>query len=205
MPELFSLLAATFSSCQVAWRFPCHRLAGWSCCGSCPPLRDVHLEWGADRPDSPSPQGLYHVIQASLQALSTTSLFPYTNEGMGLALIFWPICVQLQKQRSPTPPSHLQTDFLHRLGRLTLVASRFLVSGLPHHYQCFTFLKSKQLHFSPLPCVVHLPHHQLTEDLCTYFLFSHRIFWSCYVFFNQIFPYPEKNKISCLAFFPCNM
>uniref|UniRef100_A0AAX7T7C2 C2 domain-containing protein n=1 Tax=Astatotilapia calliptera TaxID=8154 RepID=A0AAX7T7C2_ASTCA len=80
MPELFSLLAATFSSCQAAWRFPCHRLAGWSCCGSCLPLRDVHLEWGADRPDSPSPQGLCHVIQASLQALSSTPLFPYTNE-----------------------------------------------------------------------------------------------------------------------------
>uniref|UniRef100_A0A669CTF4 Multiple C2 domains, transmembrane 2a n=1 Tax=Oreochromis niloticus TaxID=8128 RepID=A0A669CTF4_ORENI len=88
MPELFSLLAATFSSCQAAWRFPCHRLAGWSCCGSCLPLRDVHLEWGADRPDSPSPQGLCHVIQASLQALSSTPLFPYTNEGMGLAFIF---------------------------------------------------------------------------------------------------------------------
>uniref|UniRef100_A0A672JI55 Multiple C2 and transmembrane domain-containing protein 2-like n=1 Tax=Salarias fasciatus TaxID=181472 RepID=A0A672JI55_SALFA len=88
MPELFSLLAATFSSCQVAWRFPCHRLAGWSCCGSCLPLRDVHLEWGADRPDSPSPQGLCHVIQASLQALSSTPLFLYTNEGMGLAFIF---------------------------------------------------------------------------------------------------------------------
>lgn len=85
MPELFSSRAATFSSCQVAWRFPCHRLAGWSCCGSCLPLRDVHLEWGADRPDSPSPQGLCHVIQASLQALSSTPLFPYTNEGMGLA------------------------------------------------------------------------------------------------------------------------
>lgn len=106
MPELFSLLAATFSSCQVAWRFPCHRLAGWSCCGSCLPLRDVHLEWGADRPDSPSPQGLCHVIQASLQALSSTPLFPYTNEGMGLAFIFRPICMQLQKQRSPTPPPH---------------------------------------------------------------------------------------------------
>lgn len=129
MPELFSLLAATFSSCQVAWRFPCHRLAGWSCCGSCLPLRDVHLEWGADRPDSPSPQGLCHVIQASLQALSSTPLFPYTNEGMGLAFIFWPICMQLQKQRSPIPPPHSQTDFLNRLGRLTLVASRFLVSG----------------------------------------------------------------------------
>lgn len=85
MPELFSSRAATFSSCQVAWRFPCHRLAGWSCCGSCLPLRDVHLEWGADRPDSPSPQGLCHVIQASLQALTSTPLFPYTNEGMGLA------------------------------------------------------------------------------------------------------------------------
>uniref|UniRef100_A0A3Q1AUQ4 C2 domain-containing protein n=1 Tax=Amphiprion ocellaris TaxID=80972 RepID=A0A3Q1AUQ4_AMPOC len=104
MPELFSLLAATFSSCQVAWRFPCHRLAGWSCCGSCLPLRDVHLEWGADRPDSPSPQGLCHVIQASLQALSSTPLFPYTNEGMGLAFIFWPICMQLQKQRSTSDP-----------------------------------------------------------------------------------------------------
>lgn len=125
MPELFSLLAATFSSCQVAWRFPCHRLAGWSCCGSCLPLRDVHLEWGADRPDSPSPQGLCHVIQASLQALSSTPLFPYTNEGMGLAFIFWPICMQLQKQRSPIPPLSSQTDFLNRLGRLTLVASQF--------------------------------------------------------------------------------
>lgn len=106
VPELFSLRAATFSSCQVAWRFPCHRLAGWSCCGSCLPLRDVHLEWGPDRPDSPSPQGLCHVIQASLQALSSTPLFPYTNEGMGLAFsfIFWPICMQLQKQRGPHPP-----------------------------------------------------------------------------------------------------
>lgn len=135
MPELFSSRAATFSSCQVAWRFPCHRLAGWSCCGSCLPLRDVHLEWGADRPDSPSPQGLCHVIQASLQALSSTPLFPYTNEGMGLAfslsLLFFlrPICMQLQKQRSPTPPPHSLADFYNSLGRLTPVASTFRFSG----------------------------------------------------------------------------
>lgn len=38
---------------------------------------------------------------------------------------FWPICMLLQKQRSPIPPPHSQTDFLNRLGRLTLVASRF--------------------------------------------------------------------------------
>lgn len=50
---------------------------------------------------------------------------PYTNEGMGLAFIFWPICMQSQKQRSPIPPPHFQTDFFNRLGRLTLVASRF--------------------------------------------------------------------------------
>lgn len=111
MPELFSSRAATFSSCQVAWRFPCHRLAGWSCCGSCPPLRDVHLEWGADRPDSPSPQGLCHVIQASLQALSSTPLFPYTNEGMGLvfslSLSFFPAnlhaIAETKKPHAPTP------------------------------------------------------------------------------------------------------
>lgn len=109
VPELFSSRAATFSSCQVAWRFPCHRLAGWSCCGSCLPLRDVHLEWRPDRPDSPSPQGLCHVIQASLQALSSTPLFHYTNEGMGLAFSFFfrPICMQLQKQRSPPTPTSL--------------------------------------------------------------------------------------------------
>lgn len=40
------------------------------------PVRDVHLEWGVDRPDSPSPQGLCHVIQASPQALSSTLSFP---------------------------------------------------------------------------------------------------------------------------------
>lgn len=117
VPELFSSRAATFSSCQVAWRFPCHRLAGWSCCGSCLPLRDVHLEWGPDRPDSPSPQGLCHVIQASLQALSSTPLFPYTNEGMGLAFTFFfffrPICMQLQKQRRPPHP--------HRTHRRTFI------------------------------------------------------------------------------------
>uniref|UniRef100_A0A8C6NSW6 Multiple C2 domains, transmembrane 2a n=1 Tax=Nothobranchius furzeri TaxID=105023 RepID=A0A8C6NSW6_NOTFU len=43
----------------------------------------------ADRPDSPSPQGLCHVIQASPQAFSSTPLFPCTNESMGLAFIFW--------------------------------------------------------------------------------------------------------------------
>lgn len=106
MPEPLRLLAATFSSCQVAWRFPCHRLAGWSCCGSCLPLRDVHLEWGADRPDSPSPQGLCHVIQASLRAVSSTPLFPYTNEGMGLAFIFLVILhaiAETKTARTPTP------------------------------------------------------------------------------------------------------
>lgn len=163
MPELFSLLAATFSSCQVAWRFPCHRLAGWSCCGSCLPLRDVHLEWGADRPDSPSPQGLCHVIQASLQAPSSTPLFPYTNEGMGLAFIFWPICMQLQKQRSPTPLPHSQTDFPNRLGRLTLVASRFCFL-VPHAGECFSSFTIKQLHPSVFAmCGVHLFSHILVS------------------------------------------
>lgn len=105
--SFFAMLAATFSSCQVAWRFPCHGLAGWSCCGSCLPLRDVHLEWGADRPDSPSPQGLCHVIQASPQALSSTPLFPlYTNEGMGLAFIFLAnLRAIAETKKSDTPTS----------------------------------------------------------------------------------------------------
>lgn len=127
VPELFSSRAATFSSCQVAWRFPCQRLAGWSCCGSCLPLRDVHLEWGPDKPDSPSPQGLCHVIQASLQALSSTPLFPYTNEGMGLAFSFFfgQSACNCRNKEAPPPPPHPQTDFYNRLGRLTPVASTF--------------------------------------------------------------------------------
>lgn len=155
MPELFSSRAATFSSCQVAWRFPCHRLAGWSCCGSCLPLRDVHLEWGADRPDSPSPQGLCHVIQASPQALSSTPLFLYTTEGMGLAfsLFFFSICMQLQKQRSSTPPPHSQADFYNSLGRLTPVASTFWFRGYLTLASVST--RSQSTSYIPLfsPCV----------------------------------------------------
>uniref|UniRef100_A0A672JF99 Multiple C2 and transmembrane domain-containing protein 2-like n=1 Tax=Salarias fasciatus TaxID=181472 RepID=A0A672JF99_SALFA len=47
----------------------------------------------------------------------------------GWLSFFWPICMQLQKQRSPIPPPHSQTDFLNRLGRLTLVASRSCMGG----------------------------------------------------------------------------
>uniref|UniRef100_A0A8C8ESJ7 C2 domain-containing protein n=1 Tax=Oncorhynchus tshawytscha TaxID=74940 RepID=A0A8C8ESJ7_ONCTS len=64
------------------------RLAGRSCCGSCLPLGDVHLEWGADRPDSPSPQGLCHVIQASLQNLSHIMIDCVDNLIMLLSAIF---------------------------------------------------------------------------------------------------------------------
>uniref|UniRef100_A0A8C7RGQ8 Multiple C2 domains, transmembrane 2a n=1 Tax=Oncorhynchus mykiss TaxID=8022 RepID=A0A8C7RGQ8_ONCMY len=80
------------------------RLAGRSCCGSCLPLGDVHLEWGADRPDSPSPQGLCHVIQASLQVLSSTLSFLHTNEGMGLAFIFQAIFIPWLRQRRTSDP-----------------------------------------------------------------------------------------------------
>lgn len=131
VPELFSSRAATFSSCQVAWRFPCHRLAGWSCCGSCLPLRDVHLEWGPDRPDSPSPQGLCHVIQASLQALSSTPLFPYTNEGMGLAFSFFfgqSACNCRNKEAPPTP-TPLTDRLLEQAREINTGCVYILVSG----------------------------------------------------------------------------
>lgn len=50
---------------------------------------------------------------------------------------FWSFCMQLQKQRRPAPPPLSETDFLNRLGRLTLVASTFV---MPVASCCSVFL-----------------------------------------------------------------
>lgn len=87
---------------------------------------------------------------------------------------FWPICMQLQKQRSPIPPPHSLTDFLNRIGRLTLVASKFWFvvtscCGVFHH------LTATSLYFH---CVEGVPHKPGDSVCVCAYVYTHLTFFN---------------------------